>query len=381
MEVVAQIFAFGDSFLSHLVPFLFVLTVVVFVHEFGHFLVARWCGVDVSVFSIGFGREITGFTDRKGTRWRFCWIPLGGYVKFVGDENAASMPDPEARSQLTPEQRAGSFHEKPLHQRAAIVCAGPVANFLLAILIFTVLYTFVGQQITAPRVDSITEGSAAEAAGFEPDDLIVSIDGTPIESFSDLQRIVTLSADQRLVIEVERDGEQLTLEAVPVREEITDRFGNTMRVGVLGIRRAASQDDWTLERHDPLTSLWLAVQETYFVVSRTMIYLYEVVVGRESADQLRGPIGIAQISGQVATVGLLPLVHLVAFISIAIGLINLFPIPMLDGGHLVFYAIEAARGKPVSDRGQEISFRIGLALVLMLMIFVTWNDLIQIQLL
>lgn len=381
MELIGQVSEYAGSILSYALPFLFVLAVVVFFHELGHFLVARWCGVNVKVFSIGFGPEIFGFTDRKGTRWRFCWIPLGGYVKFLDDDNAASVPDRQAQERLTPEERSGSFHNKSLGQRAAIVAAGPIANFLLAVLIFAFMFTFIGQRVTAPRVDAIAPGSAAQAAGFQPGDLILSIDGTPIDSFSQMQRIVSVSADKPLRIVVDREGRRVELLAVPERSEITDRFGNTMRVGLLGIRRTAGADDWILERHDPLTATWMAVQETYFVISRTMIYLYDVVTGREAADQLGGPIRIAQVSGQVATAGFLALLNLAAVLSVSIGLLNLFPIPMLDGGHLLFYAIEALRGRPLSERSQEIGFRVGLALVLMLMIFATWNDLIHIKLL
>lgn len=381
MDLFTRLAGFGDTMVSYLLPFLFVLTIVVFVHELGHFLVARWCGVIVRVFSIGFGPEIFGFYDRSGTRWRFCWIPLGGYVKFLDDENEASMPDREGMRRLSEEELKGSFHAKTLGQRAAIVAAGPIANFLLAIMMFTAMFTFVGQQITAPRVDGVAPGSAAEAAGFQPDDVILSIDGEPIESFAELQRIVSLSADKPLRIVVERGGQQIELTAIPRRQEVTDRFGNTVRIGQLGIRRTATAQDWKLERHDPLTAFVMALQETYFVVSRTMIYLYDVITGRESADQLGGPIRIAQVSGQVASAGFLALLNLAAVLSISIGLLNLFPVPMLDGGHLLYYAIEAVRGRPLSERSQEIGFRIGLALVLMLMIFATWNDLIHIRLL
>lgn len=380
MDYLVKLLGFGDSLLSYLVPFLFVLTIVVFVHEFGHFLVARMCGVTVKVFSIGFGPEIFGFYDRKGTRWRFCWIPLGGYVKFLDDENAASVPDRAAVKSLSQAELAGAFQTKSLGQRAAVVAAGPIANFILAIVIFTFMFTFIGQRVTEPRVDAVAPGSAAEAAGFQPNDLILSIDGQAINSFNEMQRIVSLSAEKPLHFVVERDGAQVELIGTPHRQEVTDRFGNTVRIGLLGIRRNATAQDWKLERHDPFTAFAMAVQETYFVVSRTMIYLYDVVTGRESADQLGGPIRIAQVSGQVATAGFLALLNLAAVLSISIGLLNLFPVPMLDGGHLLFYGIEAIRGRPLSDRSQEIGFRIGLALVLMLMIFATWNDLIHIRL-
>ena len=379
MELLTKMAGFGESFFSYLLPFLFVLTVVVFFHELGHFIVARWCKVTVRVFSLGFGREIYGFNDKKGTRWRLSWIPLGGYVKFLGDENAASVPDQEAMKEMTTEELSGSFHNKPLGHRAAVVAAGPIANFLLAIVIFAFMFTFIGQRQTLPIVDAVSAGSAAEVAGFKTGDRVLSIDGEPIESFGEMQRIVSTSADQLLNIIVNRSGAEIALKATPRKQETTDVFGNVIRRGLLGIRRSASPDDWVLKKHDPVTSVWMGTKETYFVITRTLHYLYEVVTGREKADQLGGPIRIAQVSGQVASAGFLALMNLAAILSVSIGLINLFPIPMLDGGHLMFYAIEAVLGRPLSERTQEIGFRIGLALVLMLMIFATWNDLIHLK--
>ena len=363
------------SFLAVLLPFLFVLTVVVFFHELGHFLVARWCGVKVRAFSIGFGREIFGFYDKHGTRWRFAWVPLGGYVKFLDDENSASAPSKAILEHMSESERAGAFQTKSLAARCAIVAAGPVANFLLAIVIFALTYTLVGVQITAPRVDELVAGGAAESAGFKPGDVIVSIDGTAIETFADMQRIVSANADHELAVEVKREGRLVTLKVTPARREISDRFGNKLRVGVIGIRRNPTQAEWEYKRYPPLQALGLGVRETYFIISRTLSYLNDVVMGRESADQLGGPIRIAEVSGQVASVGFVPLLNLTAVLSVSIGLINLFPIPLLDGGHLLFYLIEGVRRKPLSERTQEIGFRIGLAVVLMLMMFATWNDL------
>jgi regulator of sigma E protease len=378
MHTLVQLSGFGDTLLHYLLPFLFVLTVVVFVHELGHFLVARWCGVAIKTFSIGFGPEVVGFNDRHGTRWRLSWIPLGGYVKFIDDENAASAGQ-KSPEELTPEERAHSFRGKSLGQRAAIVAAGPIANFVLAVVIFTMIFGIFGERITAAKVDIVTPGSAAERAGFLPGDKVLSIDGQAIESFSEMQRIVGTSPDQPLHFVVERQGKTIDITATPERKEITDNFGNVIRLGLLGIQRNASADDWTLKRHDPVTAFVMAVKECYFVVSRSLGYLYDVVTGRESADQLGGPIRIAQVSGQVATAGFVALLNLAAIISVSIGLLNLFPIPMLDGGHLLFYGIEAIRGRPLSESTQEIGFRIGLAFVLMLMIFATWNDLIHLK--
>ncbi len=380
MDTILRLAGFGDTVLGYLVPFLFVLTVVVFVHELGHFLVARRCGIGVKAFSIGFGPEIVGFTDRYGTRWKISWIPLGGYVKFIDDENAASAGGGRRTfDQLTPEERARSFQGKSLGQRAAVVAAGPIANFLLAIVIFTAIFGIFGERITAPKVDIVNPGSAAERAGFLPGDRVISIDGTKIETFGEMQRIVAMSPGQPLHFVVDRSGKTVDITVTPELKTITDRFGNEMRIGLLGIQRQAAPEEWTLKRHDPATAFVMAIKETYFVIARSLGYLYDVVSGRESADQLGGPIRIAQVSGQVATAGFLALLNLCAIISVSIGLINLFPIPMLDGGHLLFYGIEALRGRPLSEGTQEMGFRIGLAFVLMLMIFATWNDLIHLK--
>lgn len=369
--------ALGGGVIGYVVPFLFVLTIVVFFHELGHFLVARWRGIRVLVFSVGFGPELIGFNDRHGTRWKLSAVPLGGYVKFLGDDSAASTPDHDALQQMSDADRRDSFFHKPVGSRAAVVAAGPLANFVLAIVIFAGIFMLYGKQISSARVDAVSPGSAAAEAGFEPGDLVLSIDGTKIESFSDMQRIVSINAGERLQIEVDRGGVRQTLTAVPTLREIKDSFGNVHRLGVLGISRSPSPQDVRTERVGPLKALAMGVGETWFVIERTGSYLVGVVAGREAADQLGGPIRIAQVSGQVATAGIVALLHLAAVLSVSIGLLNLFPIPLLDGGHLLFYAIEAARGRALSDRAQEIGFRIGLALVLMLMIFATFNDIVH----
>ena len=375
MSLISQVFGGFWGMLSVAVPFLFVLTVVVFIHELGHFLVARWCGVRVQAFSIGFGREIFGFFDKHGTRWKLCWIPLGGYVKFMDDENAASMPSRDALDRMTPEDRASSFHGKSLAQKSAIVAAGPIANFILAVALFTGIFTIAGVLVTLPRVDEVVADSPAAQAGFRAGDLILSIDGTAIESFSDMQRIASTSAEQLLTFVVDRAGKEVTLKATPKLSEVPDGFGGKIRVGLLGIKRAAVPTDWQYKRYGPLDAVVLAVKESYFVVERNLVYLRDVITRKESADQLGGPIRIADVSGKVASAGIVPLLHLTAVISVSIGLLNLFPIPMLDGGHLLFYGIEAIRRKPLSERTQEIGFKIGIAFVLMLMVFATWNDL------
>lgn len=367
----------GGGITGYLIPFLFVLTLVVFFHELGHFLVARLCGVRVLVFSIGFGPELLGFTDRHGTRWKLAAIPLGGYVKFFGDENAASVPDMVAAAAMPAGERQYSFFHQNVGRRAAVVAAGPLANFLLAIVIFAGIFMFYGKQTTTARVDTIAPQSAAAAADFQPGDLVVAINGRKVETFSDMQRIVSGAAGQTLQVTVERNGQQLVLKATPTLREVKDNFGNVHRIGVLGISRSMAPDDLRLERVGPLKALWLGVEETWFVIDRTLAYIGGVVVGREAADQLGGPIRIAQVSGQVASAGFVALMHLTAVLSVSIGLLNLFPVPLLDGGHLLFYAIEAIRGRPLSDRAQEVGFRIGLAIVVMLMIFATFNDIIH----
>jgi regulator of sigma E protease len=369
--------ALGGGLIGYVVPFLFVLTIVVFFHELGHFLMARLCGIKVLVFSIGFGPEIAGFNDRYGTRWKISAVPLGGYVKFFGDDNAASVPDQAAAASMSNADRKDSFMFQPVRSRAAVVAAGPIANFVLAIAIFAAIFMTVGKQTTSARVDTVQPASAAEAAGFKPGDLVTAINGEKIDSFSDMQRIVSISAGETLSIDVDRGGAPVTLKATPQLKELKDNFGNVHRLGVLGISRSMSPGDIKTEKAGPLRAVVMGAQETWFVVDRTLAYIGGVFVGREAADQLGGPIRIAQVSGQVATAGFTALIHLTAVLSVSIGLLNLFPIPLLDGGHLLFYAIETIRGRPLSERAQEVGFRIGLAVVVMLMIFATFNDILR----
>lgn len=377
IDLLGGLSAFGGGIVSYVVPFLFVLTIVVFFHELGHFLVARWCGIRVLAFSIGFGPEIVGFNDRHGTRWKLAAIPLGGYVKFLGDDNAASAPDNDALAAMPESDRKESFAAQPVASRAAVVAAGPMANFLLAIAIFAGIFMLFGKQTTTARIDTIVAGSAAETAGFKPGDLVVAINGAKIDSFNDMQRIISISAGEALTIDVDRGGALQTLRATPTLKEMKDGFGNVHRLGVLGISRSMAPGDIRTETIGPFRAVALGAGETWFVIDRTMSYIAGIFAGREAADQLGGPIRIAQVSGQVATAGIGALIHLAAVLSVSIGLLNLFPIPLLDGGHLLFYGIEAARGRPLSERAQEMGFRIGLALVVMLMIFATFNDIVH----
>jgi regulator of sigma E protease len=376
-NIFSHLHALGGGVVGYIIPFLFVLSLVVFFHELGHFLVGRWCGVRILVFSIGFGPEIIGFNDRYGTRWKISAIPLGGFVKFFGDDNVASVSSSARLAGMDEAARAECFVSQPVRARAAIVVAGPLANFILAIAIFAGIFMLYGKQTMSARVDAVQPDSAAATAGFQPGDLVLAIDGHSVESFADMQRIVSASADETLAVTVERNGATLTLKAVPALKEVKDTFGNVHRIGILGISRSMAAADMKLQPVPPPRAVWMGIEETWFVVERTLSYIGGVVVGREAADQLGGPIRIAQMSGQVATMGFVALLHLAAVLSVSIGLLNLFPIPLLDGGHLLFYGIEAMRGRPLSERAQEVGFRIGLAIVLMLMIFATFNDIIH----
>jgi regulator of sigma E protease len=376
MEILSQIPGLG--LLSYIIPFLVVLTVVVFFHELGHFLVARWNGVRVDAFSVGFGPELWGRTDRHGTRWKISAIPLGGYVKFHGDADAASTPDFHAGKSMGAEERSYSFMHKSVGQRAAIVAAGPIANFILAIVIFSLIYTFVGKPIADPVISKVQEASPAEEAGLKAGDIIRSVDGEQIRSFTEIPRIVAPNPGRTLNFVVEREGRQVRLAVTPRLEERTDQFGNRQSMGFIGISNDSEAANFRFEKLGPITSVGAAVTETWFIVTRTLGYLRDIVTGFQSADQLGGPIRIAKVSGDVATLGPVALINLAAVLSVSIGLLNLFPIPMLDGGHLVFYALEALRGRPLSEKAQEFGFRIGLAIVLMLMVFATWNDITQI---
>src|SRR6476619_2475430 len=368
----------SHGLIGYAVPFLFVLTIVVFFHELGHFLVARWAGVKVLTFSLGFGPELFGFNDRHGTRWKVSAIPLGGYVKFFGDDTEASTPSTETLAAMSDEERKGSFHHKKVGPRAAIVAAGPIANFILAIVIFTCLFTFFGKPSTTARVDKIEASSAAERAGFQVGDVVTAIDGKKIGSFSDMQRLVSVRAGDTLTFTVKRGDSTLQLKGTPELREVKDPFGNTQRLGILGITRATSPGEVTTEKGNPASAFWLGIKETWFVIDQTLSYIGNIFTGRASADQIGGPIRIAKISGPVATLGLIPLLHLAAVLSISIGLLNLFPVPLLDGGHLLFYAAEVLRGRPLSEKSQEYGFRVGLVLVLMLMVFAFYNDFHQV---
>ena len=363
-----------QSGLLAIVAFLVVLTVLVFVHELGHYLIARRNGVRIEIFSIGFGPELFGWWDRAGTRWKFSAIPLGGYVKMFGDADAASMPG-TGLPMMTQEERNVSFHYKRLGQRAAIVAAGPAANFLFAIVLFAGLFMTVGQPFTPADVGTVKEGSAADKAGIEPGDLIVSLDGRKIERFEDVQNIVRGAPGVTMEIVVRRDGRDIPLQVTPQLTELKDNFGNRHKLGILGITRSGGVPEYV--RYDPLSATWQAAVQTWRMSAGTLEAVGQMIIGARTTEELGGPIRIAQMSGQVASIGLAALIEFMAVLSINLGLINLFPVPVLDGGHLLFYAAEAIRGRPLGQRAQEYGFRIGLALVLTLMVFATWNDIVR----
>jgi regulator of sigma E protease len=362
-----------DILLNYVVPFLIVLTVLVFVHELGHYLIARRNGVRVEIFSVGFGPELFGFTDRSGTRWKFSAIPFGGYVKMFGDAGAASQPS-EAVKTMSAEERLVSFQHKGLGQRAAIVAAGPIANYLFAILLLLVLFATAGEPYTAPVIGGVEPGTAAAEAGLQEGDRVLEVDGSGIERFEDITRIVQLRPGQSMQIVLERNGTPVTVTATPRLSVQTDNFGNEHRIGLLGIKSGPREH----RQHDPLSAGWRAVIETFRLTGSMLEAIGQMIVGVRDTEEIGGPIAIAKMSGEVAQLGISQLLWFMAVLSINLGMINLFPVPMLDGGHLLFYGIEAVRGRPLGERAQEWGFRIGLALVLTLMLFATWNDLTKI---
>ena len=357
---------------DYIIPFLVALTVLVFVHEMGHYLVARWCGVRVEVFSIGFGPEIYGWNDSRDTRWKLSAIPFGGYVKMFGE--MVSGPDSEAaQAMLSEADQRVSFHTKSLWRRAAIVFAGPLANFLFAIIILAAIFATVGERATPANITGVVEGSAAERAGFKPGDVIVKIGSTSIDRFEQVVRIVRIAPDVSLQFEVRRDGRTIVLTAVPATIEQTNSFGMRQVIGQLGVKRSGGGME--IIRHDPLSAVVRAVEDLFSMIGDIFRALGQMFTGTRDASELGGPLRIAQISGDVWQIGVVSMLLFVANLSINLGLINLFPIPMLDGGHLMFYGIEAVVGRPIGERTREYGYRLGIAMVFALMVFVTWNDL------
>jgi regulator of sigma E protease len=374
--ILQSVFSTDGFLLGTLVPFLFVLTVVVFVHEMGHYLVGRWCGIGVKVFSIGFGPELFGFNDSHGTRWKLCAIPLGGYVKFVGDMNAtSSQPNSEEIEKLTDAERKIAFHTQPVWKRAATVVAGPLFNFLLTIAVFAVLFSAYGRPVLEPMVAEVTAGSPAARAGILPGDRFVSVDGRKVQTFSDVQRLVSGRGGDIITFVMLREGKEITVTATPELMEQQDGLGNKVKVAVIGVVNNQEFGQPRLITYSPVGAVGAAVEETGYIIQRTGQFLQRFVVGREDKCQLGGPIKIAKMSGQAAKLGFEWLVQLVALLSVGIGILNLLPIPPLDGGHLLFYGVEAVIRRPVSERMMEMGYRAGLLLVLGFMGFVFWNDL------
>ena len=374
MSYLAQIFHGGPlHFLWVAFWFLTVLTVLVFVHELGHYLIARRNGVRIEIFSIGFGPELFGWYDRAGTRWKFSAFPLGGYVKMFGDADPSSGLPLINLNDLSPDDRDASFHGKSLGQRAAIVAGGPLSNFIFAIVVLSLLFMTYGQPFTPAEVGQVQADSAAEQGGMKVGDVITAINDRPIERFEDIQQLVRLNPGVPMTLVVKREGEPVTLHVTPRLVEQTDRFGDRHEIGMLGIGHSGVE----YVRRDPLSAVGRAFGETWHLCSATVQAVWQIIIGTRASDELGGPLRIAQMSGEVAQSGVVPLLWFMAVLSINLGLINLFPVPVLDGGHLLFYAAEAIRGKPLGQRAQEYGFRIGLALVLTLMVFATWNDLVH----
>ncbi len=356
--------------LHNLLSFVLIISAIVFFHELGHFLVARFCGVKVEEFSIGMGKEIFGFSDKKGTRWKFCLLPIGGYVKMFGDRNGASMPNLKSFDKMTKSEQKISFIGKNVYQRAAIVVAGPIFNFILAIFLLTALFKFNGYNVVLPIVEQVVDGGSAAEAGLQKGDKILEISGQKIESFDDLRAIVSVSADKKLLFKIERENDFFEQEIMPKNQVRSNIFGEEIKVGTLGVIASEGvRKDLNFGQ-----SFLRANLETFGMIKATFSALGQLISGQRDFKELGGPIKIAKYSGKSVEMGYLMVIWFAAVISINLGVMNLLPIPVLDGGHLFFYAIEAIRGKPLSNKTQEICFRIGFSLILTLMLFTTLND-------
>ena len=362
--------------LAYLIPFLILILIVVFVHEYGHYYFAKRYGVGVTDFSIGFGKEIVGWNDKSGTRWKICWIPLGGYVKFFGDRNVYSQTDhEEILRKYNKEEQNKLFTLKPLYQRALIVFGGPLANFLLALIIFFSIYTFIGKDFTPAVINEVQKNSPAMVGGLKQGDIILEIDGNKVQSIMEVSKYITMSTDEFIDFKVNRSYDEIILKVKPDLVQGKDNLGNSVNKRLVGIKLGAYNDEIKHKKLGPAQAVFHAINEVYYVSITSLKYIGGMIVGKADTSQLGGPIRIAKISGQVADIGLLAFVSMMAYISISLGLVNLFPIPMLDGGHLMFYAFEKILGRPLSQKTQEGFFRIGLFLLISLMFFTTFNDL------
>ena len=361
------------GFLNIIIPFIILISIVVFVHEYGHYYYARKYGVKVTDFSIGFGKELFGWTDKYGTRWKLCLIPLGGYVKFFGDMNPASQPD--QLSKFSDEEKTYLLSTKKLYQRAIIVSAGPFANFILALVIFACVYMFFGKDFSVPVIQDVKVDSPAYKAGLKKGDQIITINDKTISSITEVSQSITLSDTNLIKITVLRDKREFDFQVQAIVQEGKDNLGNNINRKMIGIQIVPLNNEINRERLGPSKAIYHSLKEIWFTISTTMSYVGKMIVGTEKADQLGGPIKIAQISGQVAELGIVPFLSIMAYISISLGLINLFTIPLLDGGHLLFYFYEFVRGKPLSEKMQTYFFKFGLFVLLSLMFFSTYNDL------
>jgi regulator of sigma E protease len=371
MDHISAIFGFLGGYI---LPYILILSLLVFVHELGHYLAGRWSGIRILAFSVGFGPELVGYTDKHGTRWKISAIPLGGYVRFFGDADAASRPDGTLAETLSTEERAQTLDGAKLWKRAVTVAAGPLANFLLAIVIFAGMFATMGKPVSDPVVADIKAGSAAESAGIERGDVLVALDGRQIETFDDVVRYITMRPEIPVEVTVRREGQEIDFNLVPKRAVTTDRFGNEMEVGQIGIITDQQAGNFRIVELSVTQSVWEGIRQTGHIVTGTFDYIGNMIAGRMNADQLGGPVRVVQASGEMATLGVIALLNLAAVLSVSLGLLNLMPVPVLDGGHLVLYAIEAVRGRPMGQGAQEIAFRIGMAMILSLMVFATWND-------
>ena len=362
--------------LNFIIPFIVLILVVVFIHEYGHYYFAKKYGVGVTDFSIGFGKEIFGWNDKSGTRWKICWIPLGGYVKFFGDRNVFSQADQEKIiNKYSAEDQNKLFVLKPLYQRAIIVAAGPFANFLLAIAIFLSIYMFIGKDFTPAMINEVQNESPAQIAGLKKNDLILEIDGNKVESILDVSKLIMMSTSEFIDFKIQRFENELILKVKPNIIEAEDNIGNKVKKRIVGITLSPFNNEINHVKLGPAKALYHSINEVYFVCISSLKYLGSIIGGSGDSSQLGGPIRIAKITGQVAEIGFIPFLSIMAYISISLGLINLFPIPLLDGGHLMFYGFEKILGRPLSQKTQEGFFRIGMFLLLFLMFFATFNDL------
>ena len=362
--------------MNYLIPFLILITIVVFIHEYGHYYFAKRYGVGVTDFSIGFGREIFGWNDKSGTRWKVCWIPLGGYVKFFGDRNVFSQTEQqEIINKYSEDDRQKLFILKPLYQRSLIVAAGPLANYFLAILIFTMINMFDGKDMTPAVIDEVQKDSPAFVANMKKNDTIIYIDNKKVESILEVSTFINISTAETIEFVVLRNDQEISLLVKPNLVDGKDSLGNSVKKRMIGIRLSPFNNEYKKQPLGPSKAIYYSVKEVWFVTTTSLNYLGKMITGSADSSQLGGPIRIAKITGQVAEYGIIPFLSIMAYISISLGLINLFPIPMLDGGHLMFYLIEKILGRPLSQKVQEGFFRIGLFLLFSLMFFVTFNDL------